>query len=106
MSHDPPFSTYDDYKQERLHDTPPAEKERMQLEHRIREHLATAMSPDNLTTTREKYDQALALLREAADSPPHTCKFCGAPSWLDPSEQDPPPDYCHESDHGSPESRL
>ncbi len=35
--------------------------------------------------------------------PPYTCKFCGAPSWLDPSEQAPPPDYCHESDHGDPE---
>lgn len=40
------------------------------LQTRIREHLATAMSPDNLTSTREKYEQALALLREAADIPP------------------------------------
>jgi len=36
-------------------------------------------------------------------NPPYTCKFCGAPSWIDPSEQSPPPDYCHESDHGDPE---
>ena len=35
--------------------------------------------------------------------PPHTCLFCGAPSWYDPSDQSPPPDYCHESDHGEPE---
>lgn len=69
MSHDPPFSTYDDSKQERLHDTPPSEKERMRLKHRIREHLATAMSPDNLSTTRDKYDQALALLREVVECP-------------------------------------
>ncbi len=35
--------------------------------------------------------------------PPYKCKFCGAPSWVDPSDQTPPPDYCHESDHGTPE---
>lgn len=29
----------------------------------------------------------------------YTCKFCGAPSQLAPSEQSPPPDYCHEEDH-------
>lgn len=31
---------------------------------------------------------------------PHTCKHCGLPSWIDPSDQSPPPDYCHEIDHG------
>ena len=31
-----------------------------------------------------------------------TCKYCGRPSHLDPSEQSPPPDCCHESDHGEP----
>lgn len=35
--------------------------------------------------------------------PPFTCRFCGRPSWVDPSDQTPPPDYCHESDHGEPE---
>lgn len=35
--------------------------------------------------------------------PEHICKYCGAPSYLDPSDQTPPPDYCHESDHGEPE---
>jgi hypothetical protein len=34
--------------------------------------------------------------------PPFTCKFCGAPSWIDPLDQEAPADYCHESDHGSP----
>lgn len=34
---------------------------------------------------------------------PYTCQFCGAPSWLDESEQTAPPDYCHESDHGEPD---
>jgi hypothetical protein len=34
---------------------------------------------------------------------PHSCKFCGAPSWLEPDEQTAPPDYCHEADHGEPE---
>jgi hypothetical protein len=32
---------------------------------------------------------------------PYNCQFCGAPSWLHPSDQTMPPDYCHESDHGS-----
>lgn len=30
---------------------------------------------------------------------PYTCKFCGAPSQLEPIDQTPPPDYCHPSDH-------
>ena len=34
---------------------------------------------------------------------PYTCQYCGQPSWLEPIDQTPPPDYCHESDHGSPE---
>lgn len=32
--------------------------------------------------------------------PPYRCKFCGAPSWIEPSEQTMPPDYCHPEDHG------
>ena len=47
--------------------------------------------------------QPANLLLEDDDKPMYTCKFCGAPSWYEPSEQSPPPDYCHESDHGSPE---
>jgi hypothetical protein len=35
-------------------------------------------------------------------TPPYKCLFCGAPSWVDPSDQTPPPDYCHEADHGEP----
>ena len=35
--------------------------------------------------------------------PLHKCKYCGAPSYVDPSDQCPPPDYCHESDHGEAE---
>ena len=35
--------------------------------------------------------------------PLHKCKYCGAASYVDPSDQEPPPDYCHESDHGSAE---
>lgn len=31
---------------------------------------------------------------------PYTCKFCGQPSLIEPRDQVPPPDYCHESDHG------
>jgi hypothetical protein len=32
--------------------------------------------------------------------PPFTCRFCGQPSWVDPSDQTPPADCCHQSDHG------
>jgi hypothetical protein len=41
--------------------------------------------------------------RQCVVVPPFTCKFCGAPSWVDPADQEPPADYCHESDHGTPE---
>ena len=34
--------------------------------------------------------------------PEYRCKYCGAPSWVHPLDQEPPPDYCHESDHGEP----
>ncbi len=37
---------------------------------------------------------------------PFTCKYCGMPSWIDPSDQSPPPDYCHEIDHGTAEDRA
>lgn len=33
---------------------------------------------------------------------PYTCRYCGRPSWLEPVDQSPPPDYCHDSDHGMP----
>lgn len=36
-------------------------------------------------------------------SPPYRCTFCGSPSWIDPSDQTPPPDICHDADHGRPE---
>lgn len=35
------------------------------------------------------------------ETPEHTCKFCGSPSSIDPSDQAAPADYCHPSDHGS-----
>lgn len=34
---------------------------------------------------------------------PYVCKFCGLPSWIEPSDQEPPPDYCHAGDHGCQE---
>lgn len=37
---------------------------------------------------------------------PFACKFCGSPSWINPSDQSPPPDYCHEIDHGTEEDRA
>jgi hypothetical protein len=42
---------------------------------------------------------------QASEPAPHRCQFCGSPSWVDPSDQSPPPDYCHESDHGEPAPR-
>lgn len=36
---------------------------------------------------------------EGGREAPFECKYCGAPSWVDPSDQVPPPDYCHEEDH-------
>lgn len=41
-----------------------------------------------------------------SNRPPYQCKFCGMPSWVDPSDQEAPPDYCHESDHGREERYL
>jgi hypothetical protein len=43
---------------------------------------------------------------QASEPAPYKCKYCGCPSWYDPSDQSPPPDYCHESDHGEPEPDL
>ena len=37
---------------------------------------------------------------------PFTCKYCGRPSWIDPSDQSLPPAYCHEIDHGTSEDRA
>lgn len=31
---------------------------------------------------------------------PYRCKYCGAPSWIDPTDQVPPKDFCHFGDHG------
>ena len=37
---------------------------------------------------------------------PYNCKFCGAGSWIPPEDQEAPPDYGHESDHGTREDYL
>jgi hypothetical protein len=39
----------------------------------------------------------------STQTPEYRCVFCGAPSWKHPADQEAPPDYCHESDHGEPE---
>jgi hypothetical protein len=51
---------------------------------------------------REKAARAAIAKAQASEPAPHRCKFCDSPSWVDPSDQSPPPDYCHESDHGEP----
>jgi hypothetical protein len=38
-----------------------------------------------------------------SDPAPYRCPWCGSPAWLEPGEIDPPVDYCHPGDHGSPE---
>lgn len=44
--------------------------------------------------------QPANLLLEDEDRPMiYQCKFCGAPSAKDPSEQDMPVDYCWPEDH-------
>lgn len=35
--------------------------------------------------------------------PEFVCQFCGMPSYVDPSDQTMPPDYCHPGDHGDPD---
>lgn len=51
-----------------------------------------------------RYAGALPLdRRRYQPEPPHRCQFCGAPSWIEPCDQTPPPDYCHPEDHGSPD---
>lgn len=67
---------------------------------------------DDVDSTESPEDFAVLAVYEghhledvkARVDPPYTCKFCGARSYIDPSDQSPPPDYCHESDHGTPEN--
>lgn len=33
-----------------------------------------------------------------------TCAFCGANSYIDLADQDPPADYCQPEDHGRPDT--
>jgi len=42
----------------------------------------------------------MTTLPKRINNPPYRCKYCGCPSWIEPVDQTPPPDYCHESDHG------
>lgn len=37
------------------------------------------------------------------NEPPFKCKFCGLPSWIDPSDQTAPPTYCYDLHHGEPD---
>lgn len=41
---------------------------------------------------------------KARVDPPYRCKFCGARSFIEPSDQAPPPSYCHPGDHGTPDN--
>jgi len=57
-----------------------------------------------VTTERSKAVESqphnLLLEDEDEDRPMiYQCKFCGAPSARDPSDQDMPVDYCWQGDH-------
>lgn len=41
--------------------------------------------------------------QEDEGRPPYNCPWCGAGAWIEPGEIDPPIDYCHPGDHGSPD---
>ena len=58
------------------------------------------MSSEHKPKKDTKTNAALPSLGNSQEAP-FNCVFCGRPSWIDPSDQTPPPDYCHESDHGS-----
>ena len=59
----------------------------------------TVRSIEQRETVQAPQDQPANLLLEDEDKPMYTCKFCGAPSEREPSEQEMPPDYCHPEDH-------
>lgn len=63
------------------------------------ELLEVTFHEDGGVTGAAVKDQPANLLLEDEDKPMYTCKFCGAPSERDPSEQEMPPDYCHPEDH-------
>ena len=57
------------------------------------------MTIEQRETVQAPQVQPANLLLEDEDKPMYTCKFCGAPSAREPSEQEMPPDYCHPEDH-------
>ena len=60
-------------------------------------------TPDMLDIVKETVSTINACTGKAlmmVFRPAYICKFCGADSFIDPHEQTPPPNYCHESDHG------
>lgn len=63
--------------------------------------LAKMAGYDSIEEMTEAAKAHIAATRDA----PYLCRFCGAPSWIPPSEQTAPPDYCHPSDHGAPEDQ-
>ena len=53
-------------------------------------------------STTDAYRDGHELIWGKKETAPFKCVFCGRPSWYAPEDQTPPPDYCHESDHGTP----
>lgn len=47
----------------------------------------------------EYVSKVRAAIAKATGEAPFACKYCGSPSWIDPSDQSPPLDYCHAIDH-------
>lgn len=60
-------------------------------------------SHDNFSVLAVYEGHHLEDVKDRVD-PPYTCKYCGARSYIDPSDQERPPDYCHPVDHGTPEN--
>ena len=69
-----------------------------QLTEAVRKHAKTVLQP----SVAQAIIEELAHEQLARHEPPFKCKYCWSLSWIDPSEQSLPPDYCHESDHGEP----
>lgn len=64
--------------------------------------------PTTERTPAEVEANATEILKElnGHNAAPYRCVFCGSPSWYAPEDQTPPPNYCHESDHGTPDTEF
>lgn len=59
--------------------------------------------PSERKAAESAYPRGVALQLAWPVTAPHRCIACGSPSWVDPSDQVPPADICHDADHGRSE---